>query len=211
MGLIVTYQPDNTDLRVKHLTEEAIRAINDLIGADVTVAAFVLDTFLSDVLEEGFRGSHRLAQELADTAVVGMSLLELRSVLTAVLKRLRAFPLDRQHQNLLKLLLMQVWSNLETDSRKGFVRRLDDNANFVKAEVAIKDPVVRQMDLEEILHMWPSVHAGQEDGWEKEFAKDVLTKRHWSNWKPSPKQLRIIRKMYSDWLADLAGPKEVIE
>lgn len=200
------YQPEDRDLRIVHQTETAIQAINDLITSDVEVAAFVLDSYLADTLEVGFRHSHDYAQRLSEADVGAMSLLELRSTLTAVLKRLKGYPLDIKHVNLLKILLKIIWDGLDPVYRQAFVARLDENAEFIKKPVdEASDPVVKAMDIEEIFHMWPPVHASQEEGWAREFAKDVMKKRFWKNWRPSAKQEKIIRRMYDEWMKEKAN------
>ena len=56
-------------------------------------------------------------------------------------------------------------------------------------------------DLERLLFHWPRVVETCPDGWSRDFALSIVTQSRRRNWKPSPKQGAMMRRMVSDLFA----------
>jgi hypothetical protein len=72
------------------------------------------------------------------------------------------------------------------------------------------------IDIERLLHHWPAVVSNAENEWAKGFACSVLRQSRKRGWRPSDKQLGIMRRMVSDLFAygpdlDQGGDIQLIE
>lgn len=56
-------------------------------------------------------------------------------------------------------------------------------------------------EIERLLFHMPSVASQFDDPWAKSFAESVIKHSRRKNWKPSPKQLPIMRRLVSDLFA----------
>jgi hypothetical protein len=61
------------------------------------------------------------------------------------------------------------------------------------------DPItMRPASVEELLWSWPTVCRCLPDGWAKDFALSIQKQSKWKKWKPTEKQLGIMRRMVSE-------------
>jgi hypothetical protein len=58
------------------------------------------------------------------------------------------------------------------------------------------------VEIERLLHHMPSVAFHSENTWAKDFAQSVTRQARRKSWRPSPKQVSIMRGLVSDLFAD---------
>lgn len=69
-------------------------------------------------------------------------------------------------------------------------------------------------EIERLLHHMPAVARYAENKWAEGFAKSIVGQSRRRNWRPSPKQLSVMRSLVSDLFAhgsNEGGDFEVIE
>jgi len=67
-------------------------------------------------------------------------------------------------------------------------------------------------EVERLLHHMPECARQATDGWTRQFASGMAQRARWRNWQPSPKQIRVMRRMVADLFAHARGESvEVIE
>lgn len=96
-----------------------------------------------------------------------------------------------------KRLLVLVWKTLPKEARTEFMRRLNDDLEFVPAYCPTKEER-EDADLERALSNWPKVLDGDLDEVSRDFARDVDKRRRWKNWNPSEKQRAWIMRLWSE-------------
>lgn len=65
-------------------------------------------------------------------------------------------------------------------------------------------------NVEELIFHMGAVHRQAENGWAKNFAASILKQAKRRNWRPSPKQIGIMRKLVSELFSE-PDEIEVIE
>ncbi len=58
-------------------------------------------------------------------------------------------------------------------------------------------------NVEELLHHMPAVHRRAETGWAKGFTDSIIKQARRRNWRPSPKQIGIMRWLVSELFAEV--------
>jgi len=74
--------------------------------------------------------------------------------------------------------------------------------------------VANQSEIERLLHHMPVVAERSEDAWVTEFCRSIARQSRRRNWKPTTKQLSMMRRLVADLFAlgsDTGGDVEVIE
>ena len=59
----------------------------------------------------------------------------------------------------------------------------------------------RDRSVEELLHHWPAVIFRADDAWTKGFTRSIAAESKRRNWYPTPKQLGVMQRLVSDFLA----------
>lgn len=73
---------------------------------------------------------------------------------------------------------------------------------------------VSAAEIERLLHHMPTVAAQAENEWAGDFAKSITRQSYRRGWKPTPKQLSVMRKLVADLFAhdgNMGGEIDVIE
>ena len=64
--------------------------------------------------------------------------------------------------------------------------------------------------IEELIFHMPAIARGKGDEWVKGFAASIMKQSKWRNWKPSPKQAEIMRRLVSELFTE-TDEMELIE